>query len=46
MKAIGRGQREFDNFESPVDAGLHGLGTCLGCGRAQDGTGTNFGKGL
>ena len=46
MKTIGRGQCEFDNFESTVNAGLHGLGTCFRCWRAQDGTGTNVGEGL
>jgi len=36
METVRRGQREFDDFEPPVDAGLHGLRTRRRCRRAQD----------
>jgi len=42
LQSIRSRQGKFTNLESPIDGSLHGLGTCFGCGSAQDGTCADF----
>mmetsp|Transcript_5284 Transcript_5284/g.10894 ORF Transcript_5284/g.10894 Transcript_5284/m.10894 type:complete len:267 (-) Transcript_5284:172-972(-) len=45
VEAVGRGERELDDFESAVDAGLHGFGAGGRGGGAEDGAGADGGEG-
>lgn len=44
IETVGGGQCEFYDFESAIDTGLHGLGTGLGGGGAEDGAGSDGGE--
>ena len=43
-KTVGSGKSELDNLESPINGGLHRLGTSFRGGSSKNGTCSDFGK--